>query len=118
LRANIITRGTRPLGYGFVAYETLVQAEQAASTHDKTELGGRTINVEVAKPKVERAPRTPKEPKEPKEAVEAGDSDEVKPRSSRNVNRRRKASSRNKTRVCLPFMISDSFQEAFSLYLF
>ncbi|KAF9277968.1 hypothetical protein BGZ68_008888, partial [Mortierella alpina] len=46
LKANIITRGARSLGYGFVAYETLAQAEQAAANYNKTELGGREINVE------------------------------------------------------------------------
>ncbi|KAK3822408.1 MAG: hypothetical protein JOS17DRAFT_753479 [Linnemannia elongata] len=90
LRANIITHGTRSRGYGFVAYETLAQAEQAAATYNKTELGGREINVEVAKPKVERAPaapkaKTPKQPKaETKDATEAGDAADVKPRTGRN----------------------------------
>ncbi|KAF9914738.1 hypothetical protein BGZ65_001058, partial [Modicella reniformis] len=64
VRADIITRGTRSLGFGFVVYETLAHAENAADTFNKTELGGRTINVEVAKPKVERPPREPREPRE------------------------------------------------------
>ncbi|KAF9182817.1 hypothetical protein BGZ51_004397 [Haplosporangium sp. Z 767] len=72
LKVNIITRGARSLGYGFVAYETLAQAEKAAAIYNKTELGGREINVEVAKPKVEREPAAPKEvtskqPKQPKQ---------------------------------------------------
>ncbi|KAG0051364.1 hypothetical protein BGZ83_003830 [Gryganskiella cystojenkinii] len=112
LRANIITRGTRSLGYGFVAYETLAQAEQAAKTHDKTELGGRQINVEVAKPKVERAPAAPKEktPKKSKAekaaenkdaaAAEAGEGEgEIKPRTGRAArSRANRKASRNKTR--------------------
>jgi RNA recognition motif-containing protein len=53
LKANIITRGTRSLGYGFVAYATLAEAEAATVNLDKKELGGREINVEVAKPKAE-----------------------------------------------------------------
>ncbi|KAG0211972.1 hypothetical protein BGX28_007056 [Mortierella sp. GBA30] len=104
LSVNIITRGTpaRSLGYGFVAYETLAQAEQAAAKYNKTELGGREINVEVAKPKVERAPKekTPKQPKGEKEnkdaAAEAGDAAEVKPRTGRSARRARK--NRNKAR--------------------
>ncbi|KAF8944751.1 hypothetical protein BGZ47_003747 [Haplosporangium gracile] len=87
LRANIIAQGTRSRGYGFVAYETLAQAEAAAATYHKTELGGREINVEVAKPRVERAPKvkTPKQPKtEIKEATETGDAADVKPRTGRN----------------------------------
>ncbi|KAG0304885.1 hypothetical protein BGZ98_004849, partial [Dissophora globulifera] len=70
LKANIITRGPRSLGFGFVAFETLEQAEVAAKTYHKTELGGREINVEVAKPRVERPPKAPKQPKgEIKEAA-------------------------------------------------
>ncbi|KAG0269992.1 hypothetical protein BGZ95_001845 [Linnemannia exigua] len=102
LRANIITHGTRSRGYGFVAYETLAQAQQAAVTYNKTELGGREINVEVAKPKVERAPaapkaKTPKQPKsEAKEATEAGDAGDVKPRTGRNRSRASRKTIRNK----------------------
>ncbi|KAG0026155.1 hypothetical protein BGZ81_006592 [Podila clonocystis] len=108
LKANIITRGTRSLGYGFVAYETLAQAEAAAAAYNKTELGGREINVEVAKPKVERPAATPKErapkkEKAPKEAAPASNEDEsgdVKPRTGRSARTRasRKSGSRNKTR--------------------
>ncbi|KAF9123223.1 hypothetical protein BGW39_009189 [Mortierella sp. 14UC] len=99
LRANIITHGTRSRGYGFVAYETLAQAEQAAVTYNKTELGGREINVEVAKPKVERAPKakTPKQPKAEKEATESGDAADVKPRTGRNSrSRASRKTNRNK----------------------
>ncbi|KAF9972012.1 hypothetical protein BGZ73_004938 [Actinomortierella ambigua] len=61
LKADIITRNIRSLGYGFVAFETLAQAEEAVKLYNQTELGGRTINVEVAKPKVEHPPREPKQ---------------------------------------------------------
>jgi len=105
LKANIITRGTRSLGYGFVAYETVAQAEAAAAAYNKTELGGREINVEVAKPKVERAApkeRAPKKEKAPKEAAPSNDdeSGDVKPRTGRSPRTRasRKSGSRNKTR--------------------
>ncbi|KAF9426144.1 hypothetical protein BGZ94_006868 [Podila epigama] len=112
LKANIITRGTRSLGYGFVAYETLAQAQAAAAAYNKTQLGGREINVEVAKPKVERAPaapkeRAPKKEKAPKEAAAPaastesadGESGEIKPRSGRSArSRANRKSGRNKTR--------------------
>ncbi|KAF9326101.1 hypothetical protein BG006_010436 [Podila minutissima] len=108
LKANIITRGARSLGYGFVAYETLAHAEAAAAAYNKTELGGREINVEVAKPKVERpaaAPkeRAPRKEKAPKEAAPAASNEdetgEVKPRTGRSARTRanRKSGSRNKT---------------------
>ncbi|ORX86026.1 RNA-binding domain-containing protein [Basidiobolus meristosporus CBS 931.73] len=51
LNANVITRGTRSLGYGFVSFETEKEAEEAVKQLDKKELAGREINVEVAKPK-------------------------------------------------------------------
>ncbi|KAG0175213.1 hypothetical protein DFQ30_010988 [Apophysomyces sp. BC1015] len=51
LNAHIITRGPRSLGYGFVSYATIEEAEKATSELDKEELDGREINVEVARPK-------------------------------------------------------------------
>lgn len=48
--AQIITRNTRSLGYGFVTYESVDSATAAISKFDKHTLGERTINVEIAKP--------------------------------------------------------------------
>jgi len=64
LKANIITRGTRSLGYGFVSFETLAEAESATQQLDKKELGGRDINVEVAKPKEVTKHKEAAKPKE------------------------------------------------------
>jgi RNA recognition motif-containing protein len=59
--ANIITRGTRSLGYGFVEMENEEAAHKAVSLLNKRNVGGRDINVEVARPKeqlqAERAER-------------------------------------------------------------
>lgn len=55
IKANIITRGTRSLGYGFVALETEEDAKKVVDELNKQELDGRQINVEVAKPKTEGA---------------------------------------------------------------
>jgi len=55
LTANIITRGPRSLGYGFVEFATLASAEKAVAAMNKKEIDGRAINVEVAKPRVPRA---------------------------------------------------------------
>jgi len=52
-KVNIITRGTRSLGYGFVAFATAEECHVAVEKCHKKELGGREINVEVAKPKAE-----------------------------------------------------------------
>jgi len=48
--ANIITRGLRSLGYGFVDFESKEAADKAISTLHKCPLDGREINVELAKP--------------------------------------------------------------------
>ncbi|KNF06103.1 hypothetical protein PSTT_02823 [Puccinia striiformis] len=52
---QIIYRGTRSLGYGFVTFATREESEKAVAATDKTEIDGRAINVEIAKP----APGTP-----------------------------------------------------------
>jgi RNA recognition motif-containing protein len=49
ISANIITRGPRSLGYGFVEFDNEEDAENAVKTLNKTEVDGRPINVEVAK---------------------------------------------------------------------
>jgi len=59
LSANIITSGTRSLGYGFVEFATEDLARKATSQLHKTEMDGRTINVELARPRSE--PRQPRE---------------------------------------------------------
>ena len=51
--ANIITRGPRSLGYGFVEMESEQDAESAVKLMNKKEIDGRPINVEVAKPREE-----------------------------------------------------------------
>jgi len=53
ISANIITRGPRSLGYGFVEMESQEAAENAVRLLNKKEIDGRQINVEVAKPREE-----------------------------------------------------------------
>jgi len=48
ISANIITRGPRSLGYGFVELESEDDAQKAVAAMDKKEIDGRPINVEVA----------------------------------------------------------------------
>jgi len=50
LSAQIIMRGPRSAGYGFVALATAEAAEKAVESLDKQELDGRTVIVEIAKP--------------------------------------------------------------------
>jgi len=47
--ANIITRGNRSLGYGFVELESQAAAEKSIELLNKHVLDGREINVEIAK---------------------------------------------------------------------
>lgn len=53
ISANIITRGPRSLGYGFVEFDNEEDANNAVKTLNKTEVDGRPINVEVAKAREE-----------------------------------------------------------------
>lgn len=47
---QIILRGSRSLGYGFVTFATTHEAEQAVIATDKSDVDGRSVNVEIAKP--------------------------------------------------------------------
>lgn len=51
LSANIITRGRRSLGYGFVEFANETDAQKAVDALNKSEISGRPINVEVARPR-------------------------------------------------------------------
>jgi len=51
--ANIIARGPRSLGYGFVEFDNEEDAQNAVKIMNKKEIDGRPINVEVAKPRQE-----------------------------------------------------------------
>lgn len=53
ISANIITRGPRSLGYGFVEMESEEDANKAVELLNKQDIDGRPINVEVAKPREE-----------------------------------------------------------------
>lgn len=53
ISANIITRGPRSLGYGFVEMDSEEDAKKAVTLMHKKEVSGRQINVEVAKPQDE-----------------------------------------------------------------
>jgi RNA recognition motif-containing protein len=50
LSAQVILRGTRSAGYGFVALATADAAQKAVEVLDKKELDGRQVIVEIAKP--------------------------------------------------------------------
>ena len=50
LTAQVILRGTRSAGYGFVALATADAAQKAVQVLDKQELDGRQVIVEIAKP--------------------------------------------------------------------
>jgi RNA recognition motif-containing protein len=81
LSANIITRGRRSLGYGFVEFASEADAEKAVAAMNKAEISGRPINVEVARPRdpakeaevrEKKAARVAK-PRQPRQAKEGGD---------------------------------------------
>ena len=54
----IIDRATnRSKGFGFVEFETEEEAQKAVDTLNGTELGGRSIVVNIARPKENNGPR-------------------------------------------------------------
>lgn len=53
VEANIITRGTRSLGYGFVEMDSEEDAQKAIAIMNKKPIDSREINVELAKPRDE-----------------------------------------------------------------
>jgi len=60
ISANIITRGPRSLGYGFVEMDSEEDAHSAVKVMSKKEINGREINVEIAKPQDESKVRQPR----------------------------------------------------------
>jgi len=54
--ANIITRGSRSLGYGFVDFNSDEDANKAVTEMNKRKVDEREINVEIAKPRDESKP--------------------------------------------------------------
>jgi RNA recognition motif-containing protein len=71
--ANIITRGPRSLGYGFVELESEEDAQSAVKLMNKKEIDGRQINVEVAKPREEgenKNNNAPQQQQQPQEGAE------------------------------------------------
>ena len=68
LSAQIIMRGPRSAGYGFVALATAEAAEKAVESLNKMELDGRTVIVEIAKPSDQKG----KEMKERKKSRRPG----------------------------------------------
>jgi len=63
ISANIITRGPRSLGYGFVEMDSEADAENAVKLMNKKDINGRPINVEIAKPQDETKEKQPRQPK-------------------------------------------------------
>lgn len=61
--ANVILRGSRSLGYGFVEMESEEEARKAVELLNKKLIDEREINVEVARPRDENAPREPRQPR-------------------------------------------------------
>lgn len=64
--ANIITRGPRSLGYGFVEMQSDEEAQKAIETLNKKEIEGREINVELAKIREDGEQAPEKRPKAPR----------------------------------------------------
>jgi RNA recognition motif-containing protein len=90
ISAQVILRGTRSAGYGFVAVSTAEAAQKAVEELDKKDLDGRQVIVEIAKPaeqkdqekkekKAKRKPGRRGSKAVPGEVTEAEANGEVKP---------------------------------------
>ncbi|KIS66864.1 uncharacterized protein UMAG_10723 [Mycosarcoma maydis] len=79
--AQVITRGTRSLGYGFVTFSTEAGAQNAIKLLNKREVGGREISVESAKPQTSAA------------------TNDAKPKARRSRSKKAKESSRTPRRA-------------------
>jgi len=64
--ANIISRGSRSLGYGFVEFDSEEEAKKAVELLNKKQIDGREINVEVARPRDDNAAPNPRPPRAPR----------------------------------------------------
>lgn len=60
---NIIARGPRSLGYGFVEFEKPEDAAKSVGAMNKKEIDGRPVNVELARPRDPNAPIVPRVPR-------------------------------------------------------
>lgn len=80
----IIKKGSRPKGYGFVAFKTLKEAEKAVNDYHKKELDGREISVQLAKPREEpikpatENKKSKKKSKKSRKSSEGGEAEEDK----------------------------------------
>lgn len=63
LSAQVILRGTRSAGYGFVALSSAEAAQKAVEQLHQKELDGRTVIVEIAKPADQKEAKKEKKPK-------------------------------------------------------
>eukprot|EP01099_Mayorella_cantabrigiensis_P001549 TRINITY_DN1691_c0_g1_i1.p1 TRINITY_DN1691_c0_g1~~TRINITY_DN1691_c0_g1_i1.p1 ORF type:complete len:273 (-),score=87.03 TRINITY_DN1691_c0_g1_i1:111-929(-) len=70
--SNIITRGQRSLGYGFVEMDSQASAENAIRILSKHPLDGREINVELAKVRDETTQSAPRPPRPSRGGAAAG----------------------------------------------
>lgn len=80
----IITRWRRPLGYGFVTFSSVSEAEAAITLMHEKEIKSRTINVQPARPKTNRSERPkryyrrrPRKSRQPKKESNEESSDAV-----------------------------------------
>jgi len=83
ISANIITRGPRSLGYGFVEMDSEADAENAVKLMNKKDINGRPINVEIAKPQDETKEKQPRQPKP------EGENDEARRRPRKKTGRKK-----------------------------
>lgn len=117
ISAQVILRGTRSAGYGFVAVSTAEAAQKAVEALDKQELDGRQVIVEIAKPadlkdqekkekKAKRKPGRRGSKAVPGEVTEAEANGEVKEQAAApSTEEVAKPKKKKKNSVCFYFLL-------------
>jgi RNA recognition motif-containing protein len=109
-QAQIIKRGTRSLGYGFVTYQTEAEAQKAVQLLNKKEIAGREINVEGAKPQSDLAKHNDSGNFTLAEGEEAGEGKDGAVRGGRGRGRARGKGARGRGGVSEPLTSRDMWR--------
>lgn len=80
--AQIINRGARSLGYGFITFVNESDALKAVASLDKSEIDGRQVNVEMAKPAAAPKERVQRVAAVPQEVVDENGDVVTRPKKS------------------------------------
>ncbi|KAJ3030768.1 UNVERIFIED_CONTAM: hypothetical protein HDU68_007845 [Siphonaria sp. JEL0065] len=100
VKAKVIRRFGRSQGYAFVSFQTQSAVEKAVQLLNKTEFGGRPINVDAAKPKEQRDQKDQKDQKD--NDLQAQQGQPKAPKQKRDRSRKKDAGEGAEARIDSP----------------